>query len=376
MNLIITLEIVAFFFIMPVCGSALFPAGESTLIKPPTGTLYHGVFAPEEWASAEDQVTEKSIRSYENVVGKSVVWAVISDIWSNEQEFPHKQAQLIRNMGSVPYIRLMITSVSQNEQEPVYTLENINDGLFDDSIRSWVRDAATFGSPIIIEFGSEVDGPWFPWNGYWYGSLPSPELFKEVYKRIIDIADEEGSDNIIWVYHINAVSIPDESWDQFVSYYPGDEYIDWIGVSVYGAKTPMDDEVFSFSDTMDNAYQKLISISPNKPIIIAEFGTTNTNLINDQALWAEDAFVNLTEHRWPKVIGFSWWNEQWKNDDDERHNTNMRVEDNPALAEVFQRYVGSNDFVLGNPEIRGENVANKMTLDYSPDIIIASESDL
>lgn len=40
------------------------------------------------------------------------------------------------------------------------------------------------------------------------------------------------------------------------------------------------------------------------------------------------------------------WNEAWENDDNPAHDTNMRVQDNPVLAGVFQRLVGLNDSVL------------------------------
>ena len=47
------------------------------------------------------------------------------------------------------------------------------------------------------------------------------------------------------------------------------------------------------------------------------------------------------------MIGFSWWNERWENDNKPAHDTNMRVQDNPALADVFQTLVGANPNVLG-----------------------------
>ena len=35
------------------------------------------------------------------------------------------------------------------------------------------------------------------------------------------------------------------------------------------------------------------------------------------------------------MIGFSWWNERWPNDDDARHDTTMRVQDTLALARAL-----------------------------------------
>ena len=33
------------------------------------------------------------------------------------------------------------------------------------NFRAWGRAAQTFGTPLIVEFGTEVNGSWFPWNG-------------------------------------------------------------------------------------------------------------------------------------------------------------------------------------------------------------------
>jgi hypothetical protein len=47
------------------------------------------------------------------------------------------------------------------------------------------------------------------------------------------------------------------------------------------------------------------------------------------------------------VIGFSWWNEGWRNDADPGHNTDMRLQDNPALSRVFRETVGDDPRILG-----------------------------
>ena len=56
------------------------------------------------------------------------------------------------------------------------------------------------------------------------------------------------------------------------NYYPGDNYIDWIGVSIYGPQNE-DDEYQEFSEILNDIYPKLIEIS-DKPIAILEFAIT------------------------------------------------------------------------------------------------------
>ncbi len=340
---------------LPITPSPAIPY--SALQLPPAGHFYHGIY-PGGRTGEEDDITLDDLRSYEQSVGKTAAWVYFSHNWFRGREFPAATAAWIRDAGSVPYVRLMLWSdAAQNHAEPEFTLDRIVNGDFDDDLRAWARGARDFGSPLIAEFGTEVNGEWFPWNGVWNGggvadgygdpSQPDgPEKFRDAYRRIVQIGHEEGADNITWAFHANNQDIPDEAWNRLEQYYPGDEWVDWIGVSVYGAGTPMEEEWLEFRDMMDEVYPRLAALSADKPIVILEFGVTSGNPLGDQAVWAENALTDLLAARWPRVIGFSWWNETWQNDDDPVHDTDMRVQDNPVLGEVFQRLVGADDRVL------------------------------
>jgi hypothetical protein len=268
------------------------------------------------------------------------------------RSFPLSTASWIRNAGSIPYIRLMLrSSEEQNVAEPTFTLDRIISGDFDDDLRIWARDARDFGSPLIGEYGTEVNGECFSWNGIWNGAgtldgygdpseYDEPERFRDAYRHTIQIARDEGASNTTWVFHVNGDDVPDEQWNRLEQYYPGDGWVAWLGVSVYGAGEPTDDECPQLRDGMDAVYPRLAALSPDKPIVLLEFGVTAGNSLCDQAAWAEAGLEDLITFRWPRVMGFSWWNETWQNDDNPSHDTNMRVQDNPDLAAVFQRLVG------------------------------------
>lgn len=66
-----------------------------------------------------------------------------------------------------------------------------------------------------------------------------------------------------------------------------------------------------------------------------------------QAKWARAALSDLTSGRWPRVIGFAWWNAAFKNDPVRPGaRSDMRVQDSPALASILRTYVGRNGQVL------------------------------
>lgn len=305
-----------------------------TLSIPPLGTLYHGVY-PGGVSGEEDDIVPENVTSYERLVGKSAAWVYFSDNWYKGRSFPLDTATWIRSMGSIPFIRLMLrSSYEQNVAEPTFTLSRIASGAFDSDLRKWAQAARDFGSPLLVEYGTEVNGFWFSWNGYWNGGPDGPEKFRDAYRHIVQVMRDEGASNILWVFHVNSRDIPSESWNRLENYYPGDSWVDWIGVSVYGPMSPTD-YPDQFRKRMDSVYPRLASLNATKPIVLVEFSSIGDPQV-DQAAWAGNALADLTSLRWPRVIGFSWWNEP-----------PFRLQDNPAAANAFKNYVGLKDNVLG-----------------------------
>ncbi len=318
------------------------------VIPPPVGSLYHGVFpGGHTLTGAEDDVTDADVASYETSVAHQVAWVYFSNNWYRSRKFPWSTARMIRDRGAVPYIRLMLRSGGDNPRpEPVYKLTRILRGDFDDALRRWAYSARAFGTPLIVEYGTEVNGEWFSWNGRWnggwrrdrYGSPTwpdGPERFVYAYRRIIRIMRGMGARNIVWVFHINNAIIPYTRWNSYRYYYPGGAYVNWIAVSAYGAQSPQETDINTFRSMMDYTYPRLATFDRTKPVMVSEFASDVRNPNADASVWARDAIDDMVAGRWPRVRGFSWWNEGWENDDDPAHDTSLRVQDSPALANVF-----------------------------------------
>lgn len=330
-----------------------------TIPLPTEGSLFHGVY-PGGINGAESDITLADKRSYEEATGKKTVWIYFSHNWFEGREFPTQTATWIREDGSIPYIRLMLrSSAEQGIAEPLFTLQSILDSEYDYDLNAWCQAARDFDSPILAEFGTEMNGEWFSWNGIWNGAstldgygdaaVPDgPERFRDAYRKIITNCRSTGADNITWVFHLNGSDQPEEDWNRFENYYPGDEYIDWLAISIYGAQTPQESNWEEFADELALIYPRVLALSPTKPIIIAEFGVTLNNPSGNQAAWARAALQEITSLRYPHLIGFSWWNERWQNDDNPAHDTTMRLQDNPGLEEAFTELVGNNPQVLSS----------------------------
>jgi hypothetical protein len=329
---------------------AALPCGTSGV---PGSSLYTGVFPGGRDGRGSD-ITPADVSAYTRSAGIHPDWVYFCDNWYEGRGFPWRTASWIRAGGSVPYIRMMLLSRNPVPmRDPVFNLENINSGMFDADLHRWMRDARRFGSPLVAEYGVEVNGFWFPWNGLWNrkgGSYSGAAAeFRSAYRRIIQIARDEKALNIRWVFHVDPWDEPVAEWNRFEHYYPGDEWIDWVGVSVYGRQVPGDKYRPSFRYQMDWVYGRLRKLT-GKPVIVCEFGTITEP---GQAAWAQAALTDLLAGRWPAVIGFSWWNAAFFNDPaDPKQRSNMRIQDSPELEAVFRSLAGEDKRVpstLTNP---------------------------
>jgi len=257
------------------------PVFSNQKLQPVEGLIYHAAYP--DFGGTEDVVTSKAITDFEALAKKQITWAYFSNNWYNAITFPTAHTNTIHNAGKIPFVRMMPrTNFAEGGPDENYTMQKIINGDFDAELTQWAIDAASLSYPILVEFGTEVNGDWFPWNGKYNGadqtSYNNPNLtdgaerFVDAYRHIIDICNNNGADNITWFFHVDAYSSPATEWNSINKYYPGDNYIDWIGVSVYGPQTP-DEEYQDFTEIMDDVYPTLTSLS-EKPIAILEFAIT------------------------------------------------------------------------------------------------------
>ncbi len=110
---------------------------------------------------------------------------------------------------------------------------------FADSINEQYRRGCT--DPIWLRPMNEMNGAWaFPGNTSTPGSQwgGDPINFRRAWRRIYNIAEQAGAaDKHIFLWAPNGISFPSASWNLPDKYYPGDQYVDWIGLSLYPQST-------------------------------------------------------------------------------------------------------------------------------------------
>jgi hypothetical protein len=282
---------------------------------------------------------KSEVDSYEAAAGRTVSFLEFAHEWKIDgPAFPGGVVASIRKRGATPLVFLNLRSTDvATEPDPVYNLAAILSGTFDASLASWADAARASGSEIIVDWGWEMNGDWSAWSGPHNGGRDEgPRRFREVYRHIVRLMRGRGADNIRFAFHINFPEFPDDTWNAFENYYPGDDVIDIIGASIYSAQFPTDDFFPSFESLFGPAHSRLVKMAPKKPVFVFEFGAAANNPLGDSAAWADKALADVLSGRWPGVRGFAWWNDYWSQDSNPAHDTEMRVEKLPGLAKVFQ----------------------------------------
>jgi hypothetical protein len=256
---------------------------EDNKLKPVQNKKYFGSFP--DFCGEEDCVSETIISTYENLVDKPISWAYFSNNWGDNFHFPQANINAILDTDKTPFIRLMPRSEFEiYRQDPIWKLSDIINGNHDVAITNWANAAKLTPRNMLVEFGTEMNGFWFSWNGNYYGAGTTdqygdinypdgPEIFRDAYRHIIDLCNQAGANNLTWFFHFDVNNDPDVFWNDPIYYYPGDEYIDWLGVSIYG---PMqsDEDYVEPQILLQKAHDKFIELSTEKPYAVLEFGVT------------------------------------------------------------------------------------------------------
>ncbi|EMA53515.1 MULTISPECIES: glycoside hydrolase family 26 protein [Halococcus] len=167
--------------------------------------------------------------------------ALAGEAWV--ETFVRTRMTPIWNRGQVPLV-VWQPYRSPRERTPADVERKITDGTYDDIIRAWARELASWAKPtgsrdrrFYFVPAEEMNGDWYPWGVLWSdgGAGPttrtgSPRDYVGMWRHLHNRFEEEGMDErvIQWVWTPNADQAGDIPTER---YYPGDEYVDWIGLN-------------------------------------------------------------------------------------------------------------------------------------------------
>jgi hypothetical protein len=213
--------------------------------------------------------------------------------------------------------------------QPKYRLKTITNGDHDNDIIRWAKQVKSFNDTVYIMPMSEMNGNWLPWGGTVNGNSPGDYI--PAWRHLHDKFSSVGAVNVKWIWAPNAGSVPNTAPNDPIRYYPGDKYVDYIGVNGYNFGPP-GDSWKSFYDIFMPFYKKtkLITVT-DKPIIIGEAGCAEGA---GKAKWINDMFSDLSTS-FPRVQQINWFNINKERD--------WRIESSQSSINAFKtRFVSSN----------------------------------
>ena len=301
------------------------PAASCGTLLPPRAGAYLGAFPDFNRPPmvTEDDVQAAKIDDFVFRAGHRLAWVYFTQSWYRGLAFPRDRVLTIWRSGAVPYIAFLPHSgvfygagPLQEYPERRFTLQRIIDGGFDRSLRAWARAARETNIPLLLSFGAEVNDEWGPWSAKWngagetagYGDPLYPdgaERFRDAYRHVVTLFRAEGATNVTWFFHADTYP-PHQWWNTLDWYYPGDAYVDWLGISDYGSLTASGPIVnFAAKLEASGVYPLLTGLSV-RPMAVVEMGVVD-GPARVKPEWIRRAFAALRSGRYPRIRGAVWW---------------------------------------------------------------------
>ena len=347
-----------------ICTGLLYAGDSSVTIQAltiPRKGAYTGAYV--DFGEGEGDVTRDHIENFEKMTGKHQAVIAFGNFWG-EQKFSLTNVQIISDYGAVPFIFWSPWDKPYEEDHlpDRFNLYNILCGMWDSYIDQWAEDARNFGKPLLVSWGLEMNGNNFPWTVSYYGGgqkdlrsqtsdYLGPRIFKQAYRYVVDRVRAKGARNIQWVFQVNNYAYSTEDWNHYASYYPGSDYVDWLGMSVYGKLgnfMPWN----TFNAVCKIPYEELCKVDPSKPLMAAEWGVGEYPEDGSKARWLKNAFADFKE-RFPRFKAVIYWHELWQNKDESY--SNLRVNSSPEALEAYREGV-KDAYWISSPHFHSQTV--------------------
>ncbi|HEY7294036.1 MAG TPA: glycosyl hydrolase [Dehalococcoidia bacterium] len=300
---------------------------------PTSPGAYLGVWQP---GAPQDM---SQLNAFEQAIGKHV--AIVMDWYDWADDSGTLNLNALCNVlahGSVPLITWSPSDFRSGADQSRYSLDNIIAGRFDGYIQGWAEQLATYGRPVLLRTMHEMNGTWYPWGQQ---GDNTPDKYIAAWRHIHDIFTAAGATNVQWVWSPNVIG--DQAAD-FAAYYPGDQYVDWVGLDGYN----FGPQIWRwFAQIFGSSYDRLTALT-SKPLMIAEVGTSEAlpqqAALNDtKAAWITDAFTDEIPKKYPRIRAVVWFNEDKTNV--ERNGYDWRVGSSAAALHAFAAAVASSYYL-------------------------------
>ena len=243
----------------------------------------------------------------------------------------------------------LLTSTCPAGKTPLLTLQtypqdtdlmiyDVLDGKYDQFLHDYAADVASYGRPVLFRLCNEMNADWCTYCAL--ETCRDTELFISFYRYVFSVFKAEGADNAIWVFNPNSRSFPDYKWNSELCYYPGDEYVNVVGMTAYNTGTYYKGESWHTFDELYSELVKTYSIRYDRPLMIPEFACSGIG--GDKAAWIDDMFAAMPRYGQIKVA--VWWNHCDYDSADPEHKIVARpymLDETPETTAAFRRGIAA-----------------------------------
>lgn len=172
----------------------------------------------------------------------------------------------------------------------IHDMANVNY----DNVRKTLDNLSLYNKPMLIRFANEMNCSNLGDN---------PDLYIETFRWVADMIHQYPNFGVVWSpIDLGALDRP------FEYFYPGDDYVDWIGVSSYAIKyfqgnqnTAYNESVYFMTGDYAWATNRIKPIMEfleknniNKPVMVSEGGVATANVHGEElASWAAPRLRNM-----------------------------------------------------------------------------------
>jgi hypothetical protein len=269
-------------FLVPDDGAA------PSLLPPPAHGAFFGAFVGAEPETQTDPQSELLFTNEEALIGRK--WVIDNRFYDDTIDWTGDRTKWDIAQHIVP----LVTWQPSGNGHP---LDEILAGSLDALITSRAQSAKALGAQILLRWGHEMNGNWYPWSGSESGGgdagvlgdgggeggagLSGPEKYVAAWRHVHDIFVQVGATNVVWIWCIIVTDVPSDPWNHWTNYYPGDAYVDWVGLDAYNWGSSSSCCVWeSFTDLIDSPYQ---DYATRKPIMLPE--TASAEVGGDKGAW-------------------------------------------------------------------------------------------
>lgn len=292
-------------------NNAQLAAQNTTTSSTDTAPIYWGALIDgENYGLMDPPWDMRSVEMFEANVGKKVSLLHIGFPWFDSVGWPHnKYYPFVPSLFETLHQRDITPLVtwapwdgaiaSNSTKQPNFALSTIIRGDHDAFITKWATGARDWKHPFFLRFAWEMNGDWYSWSEGRNGNTIGQ--YVQAWQHVHDIFTQVGATNVTWVWCVSAEYPGSKSLE---SLYPGDAYVDWVGIDGYNF--PRKAGWQSFAAVFGPTYDHLQRLAPTKPVMIAEFGSSESG--GSKADWITDALATQLPQNFPNIKAVVWFN--------------------------------------------------------------------